>query len=127
MSLNMAIALWVTLPLGLAWGIGVSWLIIGYYKSKPTLQQSLIDLVNGDLVFGHAAALSLVLLSFYEEEILIRYESPSLEMLFLLLTWTSQFWSFFTIIYMSYSVIVRYVYIFNQVKLYLIHEKPAKA
>lgn len=105
---NFAI-FWVVFPLMWAWGVGVCRIIAGFLKSKPLLQQTLIDLVKRDLVFGHTATISAFAICFYAEYL---WEIPLVP--FLVLSWASRFWAFFTVLYATHVIIVRYVYVYNQ-------------
>lgn len=101
-------------PLVWAWGIAISSTMINFFTSKPILNKTLVDLINSDLMLGHAMTLTFYLLPSYLSHV---HSSELLDVpksLVLVVTWMFQVWALYTILYMSYSIMIRYIYLYNQ-------------
>lgn len=94
--------------------VALSWLVVGYFRSKPILHKTLVDLINTDLAtsFGALGLFSIVMstLMFLRKNFGLQVDDSIL----LATTILNQFSIQNFLVYTMYNIVVRYSYVYNQ-------------
>lgn len=103
----------VVFPILWVWVGSMVAIYLGYHRTKPILQQTLIDLINADFARLHLSAATVAIVigttDYFDRA---GWWTP--EVIFLVTTWVFQFNLQVNMMYICYGIIVRYIYVFKK-------------